>query len=283
MSEMTQLSSDASSQLGLEGKVVVVTGAARGIGEAIARAFGSNKCSVLVADRMKRPDGQQRAQATVDAIVKRGSRAVAMKVDVSDRSQVEKMFQTAVDKFGRVDIFVNNAAIMKGGSLVDMNDVNLQEHFDVNVKGCFYCCQLAAKQMIKQGSGEKIVIISSVDGLEAEEGIVAYSASKAALVLMMKCMAVELARHKINVNAIAPGWVETDMSIPYLNEAHDEGAGKEDPSRLRGQTRTDCRRGTLLSLATFRLRHGIRTSSGRSPDVEHHHKVRRRFGTIHLI
>jgi NAD(P)-dependent dehydrogenase (short-subunit alcohol dehydrogenase family) len=179
---------------------------------------------------MKRPDGQQHAQATVDAIVKRGGRAVAMKVDVSDRSQVEKMFQTAVDKFGRVDIFVNNAAIMKGGSLVDMNDVNLQEHFDVNVKGCFYCCQLAAKQMIKQGSGEKIVIISSVDGLEAEEGIVAYSASKAALVLMMKCMAVELARHKINVNAIAPGWVETDMSIPYLNEALMKELGKRIPA-----------------------------------------------------
>jgi NAD(P)-dependent dehydrogenase (short-subunit alcohol dehydrogenase family) len=153
-----------------------------------------------------------------------------MKVDVSDRSQVEKMFQTAVDKFGRVDIFVNNAAIMKGGSLVDMNDVNLQEHFDVNVKGCFYCCQLAAKQMIKQGSGGKIVIISSVDGLEAEEGIVAYSASKAALVLMMKCMAVELARHKINVNAIAPGWVETDMSIPYLNEALMKELGKRIPA-----------------------------------------------------
>jgi NAD(P)-dependent dehydrogenase (short-subunit alcohol dehydrogenase family) len=153
-----------------------------------------------------------------------------MKVDVSDRAQAEKMFQTAVDKFGRVNVFVNNAAIMKGGSLVDMNDVNLQEHFDVNAKGCFYCCQIAAKQMIKQGSRGKIVIISSVDGLEAEEGIVAYSASKAALVLMMKCMAVELARHKINVNAIAPGWVETDMSTPYLNEALMKELGKRTPA-----------------------------------------------------
>lgn len=213
------MTGNTSSELKLDGKVVVVTGAARGIGEAIARSFGSHKCSVLVADRMKRPDGQQRAQSTVDAIVKNGGRAITMKVDVSDRTQVEKMLQTAVDSFGRVDVFVNNAAIMKGGFLVDMDDVNLQEHFDVNVKGCFYCCQLAAKQMIKQGSGGKIIIIASVDGLEAEEGIVAYSASKAALILMMKCMAVELARHKINVNAIAPGWVETDMSMPYLNDA----------------------------------------------------------------
>jgi NAD(P)-dependent dehydrogenase (short-subunit alcohol dehydrogenase family) len=213
------MTGNTSSELEVDGKVIVVTGAARGIGEAIARSFGSHKCSVLVADRMKRPDGQQRAQSTVDAIVKNGGRAITMKVDVSDRTQVEKMLQTAVDSFGRVDVFVNNAAIMKGGSLVDMDDVNLQEHFDVNVKGCFYCCQLAAKQMIKQSSGGKIIIIASVDGLEAEEGIVAYSASKAALTLMMKCMAVELARHKINVNAIAPGWVETDMSMPYLNDA----------------------------------------------------------------
>jgi len=227
---MTQLSGNTYSQLGLEGKAVVVTGAARGIGEAIARAFGSNKCSVLVADRMKRSDGQQRAQATVDDIMKSGGRAIAMKVDVSDKAQVEKMLQTAIDRFGRVDIFVNNAAIMKGGSLVDMNDVNLQEHFDVNVKGCFYCCQLAARQMIKQGSGGKIVVIASVDGLEAEEGIVAYSASKAALTLMTKCMAVELARHKINVNAIAPGWVETDMTVPYLNDALMKELGKRIPA-----------------------------------------------------
>ena len=230
MSELIQMSANTSSQLGLEGKVVIVTGAARGIGEAIARAFGSSRCTVLVADRMKRPDGQQRTQATVDAITKSGGRAIAMKVDVSERAQVEKMFQTAVDRFGRVDIFVNNAAIMKGGSLVDMTDVNLQEHFDVNVKGCFYCCQLAAKQMIKQGSGGKIIIIASVDGLEAEEGIVAYSASKAALILMMKCMAVELARHKINVNAIAPGWVATDMSIPYMTDELYRELGRRIPA-----------------------------------------------------
>jgi NAD(P)-dependent dehydrogenase (short-subunit alcohol dehydrogenase family) len=224
------MSNNPSFELGLEGRVVVVTGAARGIGEAIARAFGSHKCSVLVADRMKRADGKQRAQALVDTIVKSGGKAFAMKVDVSDKAQVEKMFQSAIDRFGRVDIFVNNAAIMKGGSLVDMNDVNLQEHFDVNVKGCFYCCQLAARQMIKQGSGGKIVVIASVNGMEAEEGIVAYSASKSALILMTKCMAVELASHKINVNAIAPGWVGTDMSIPYMTDALYKELGRRIPA-----------------------------------------------------
>ena len=210
---------ETSSELELKGKVVVVTGAARGIGEAIAKAFGSVGCSVLIADRMRRPDGRQRAEKAAEKIQETGGRAFVMQVDVSDRSQVEKMIQTAVEKFGRIDILVNNAAIMKGRPLLDMDESNIQEHVDVNIKGCFHCCQLAARQMIKQGNGGKIIIISSVDGIEAEEGIVAYSASKAALILMMKCMAVELAPQKINVNAIAPGWVETDMTVPYLNDS----------------------------------------------------------------
>lgn len=207
-----------STDLQLNGKVVIVTGAARGIGEAIARAFGSAKCSVVIADRMRRQDGRQRTEALAKEITESGGQALVMQVDVSDRSQVQRMVQNTIEKFGRVDIFVNNAAIMKGGSLVSMDEKNLQEHLSINVGGCFNCCQLVANQMIKQGSG-KIIIISSVDGMEAEEGIVAYSASKAALILMMKCMAVELAPQGINVNAIAPGWVETDMTVPYLNEA----------------------------------------------------------------
>lgn len=204
--------------LQLSGKVVIVTGAARGIGEAIARAFGSAKCKVVLADRMRRSDGRQRAETLAEEITGFGGQAMVMQVDVSDRVQVESMTQKTLEKFGSVDVFVNNAAIMKGGSLVNMDEKNLQEHLDINVRGCFNCCQLAAKQMIKQGGG-KIIIITSVDGIEAEEGLVAYSASKAALILMMKSMAVELAPHKINVNAIAPGWVETDMTVPYLNDA----------------------------------------------------------------
>ena len=202
----------------LEGKVVIVTGSARGIGEAVAEAFGAAKCKVVIADRMRRTDGRKRCEALAERIAKRGGRSFVMQLDASDRSQVEKMIQATVEKFGRVDVLVNNAAVMRGGSLLEMDEDNLREHFEVNVKGCFTCAQLVAKQMIKQGGGGKIVVISSVDGMEAEEGVVAYSASKAALILMMKCMAVELAPHRINVNAIAPGWVETDMTVPYLNE-----------------------------------------------------------------
>ena len=211
------MSSEYSPDLQLSGKVVVVTGAARGIGEAIARAFGFAKCSVLVADRMKRPDGRSRGEALAKQIEKAGGHALVMQVDISDPEQVEKMFKAAVEKFGRVDVFVNNAAIMKGGFLISTDDKNLQEHLDVNVKGSFHCCQLAANQMIKQGKGGKIIVISSIDGIEGNEGEISYAMSKAALILMTKCMAVELAPHKINVNAIAPGWVATEMSVPYVD------------------------------------------------------------------
>ena len=211
------MSSEYSPDLQLSGKVVVVTGAARGIGEAIARAFGFAKCSVLVADRMKRPDGRSRAETLAKQIEKAGGHALVMQVDIGDPEQVEKMFKAAVEKFGRVDVFVNNAAIMKGGFLVSTDDKNLQEHLDINVKGSFHCCQLAANQMIKQGKGGKIIVISSIDGIEGNEGEISYAMSKAALILMTKCMAVELAPHKINVNAIAPGWVATEMSVPYVD------------------------------------------------------------------
>jgi NAD(P)-dependent dehydrogenase (short-subunit alcohol dehydrogenase family) len=211
------MNSEYSPDLQLSGKVVVVTGAARGIGEAIARAFGFAKCSVLVADRMKRPDGRSRGEALAKQIEKAGGHALVMQVDISDPEQVEKMFKAAVEKFGRVDVFVNNAAIMKGGFLISTDDKNLQEHLDINVKGSFHCCQLAANQMIKQGKGGKIIVISSIDGIEGNEGEISYAMSKAALILMTKCMAVELAPHKINVNAIAPGWVATEMSVPYVD------------------------------------------------------------------
>jgi len=211
------MNSEYSPDLQLAGKVVVVTGAARGIGEAIARAFGLAKCSVLIADRMKRPDGRSRAEALAKDIDKAGGHALVMQVDVSDPTQAEKMIKAAVERFGRVDVFVNNAAIMKGGFLVNTDDKNLQEHLDINVKGSFHCCKLAANQMIKQGKGGKIIVISSIDGIEGNEGEISYAMSKAALILMTKCMAVELAAHKINVNAIATGWVATEMSVPYVD------------------------------------------------------------------
>jgi len=178
---------------------------------------------------MRRQDGRKRCEALAKKIEGLGGQSLVMQLDVSDTGQVEKMIETTLTKFGRVDVLVNNAAIMRGGAFLDVGEENLREHFEVNVKGCFSCCQQVAKQMIKQGSGGKIVIISSVDGIEAEEGVLAYSASKASLIVMMKCMTVELAAHRINVNAIAPGWVETDMTVPYLNESFEKELSRRIP------------------------------------------------------
>jgi NAD(P)-dependent dehydrogenase (short-subunit alcohol dehydrogenase family) len=242
------LSSSPTSSLQLSGKVVIVTGAARGIGEATAQAFGNQKCKVIIADRMKRPDGRTRAEALSRRITDAGGQALVMQVDVSDTAQVEKMFQTTLEKFGRVDVLVNNAAIMKGGYIWDTDEENLQEHLDVNVKGAFKCCQMAAKQMIKQGDGGKIIIISSIDGIEGNEAEIGYSMSKATLILLMKCMAVELGQYKINVNAIAPGWVETEMTVPYLNDALMKEVRKRIP--LGGMAKPEQIAGGVLFLAS---------------------------------
>jgi len=212
------MTGDSSVDFQLEDKVVIVTGSARGIGEAIAEAFGSAKCCVVIADRMARKDGFGRCEALAERINQSGGQGLVTQVDISERTQVEKMIQATLQKFGRVDVLVSNAGMMRGGSLLETDEDNLRQQFEINVKGSFICCQLVAKQMIKQGSGGKIVVISSVSGIEAEEGVLAYSSSKASLNVMVKCMAVELAPHKINVNAIAPGWVETEMTIPYLNK-----------------------------------------------------------------
>jgi len=202
---------------GLDGKVVIVTGAARGIGAAIARAFGQAHAYVILADRMKRPDGRQRCEALVKEIRSNGGKAVIVQTDVSNYSQVERMVEAAVSEFGRLDVLVSNAGIVRAGSALDIDEDNWSENLDINAKGCLFSCQVSAKQMIKQGKGGKIIAITSVDGMAAEEGLISYSASKAAMIMIVKCLAVELAPYKINVNGIAPGWIETEMSVsPFL-------------------------------------------------------------------
>ena len=198
---------------GLDGKVAIVTGAARGIGAAIARAFGQAYAHVVLADRMSRPDGRQRCEVLVKEIRSVGGRAIIVQTDVSNYSQVERMVETAVSEFGRLDVLVSNAGVAREGSALEIDEDNWYENLDTNAKGCLFCCQVAAKQMIKQGKGGKIIAITSIDGMAAEEGLISYSASKAAVIMIVKCLAVELAPYRINVNGIAPGWIETEMSM----------------------------------------------------------------------
>ncbi len=197
----------------LKGKVVVVTGAARGNGEAIARGFAEAGAKLVLCDKLS-----EKVEAVARDLRTAGVGAIAVPADVSEYQEVKRAIETAVENFRRIDVLVNNAGVLRGGTAVEVNPENWDENFDINAKGCFYFCQLVARQMIKQREGGKIITISSVSGLAAEESTACYSASKAAVIMFTKVLAVELAPHKINVNSIAPGWVDTEMVRPFLTD-----------------------------------------------------------------
>jgi NAD(P)-dependent dehydrogenase (short-subunit alcohol dehydrogenase family) len=217
---------------GLDGKAVIVTGAARGIGAAIARAFGLAHADVLLADRMKRLDGRRRCESLATEIVSAGRKARVVQTDVSDYGQVERMVETADSEFGGLDILVANAGVAKDKPALEIDEENWNENLTINAKGCLNCCRAAAKQMIRQGRGGKIVAISSIDGIAAETGLLSYSASKAAVNMIVKCLALELSPYRINVNGIAPGWVESEMSVGDLSADRVEALRKALKERI---------------------------------------------------
>jgi NAD(P)-dependent dehydrogenase (short-subunit alcohol dehydrogenase family) len=191
----------------LRDKVAIITGAGRGIGKAIALAFAREGADVVVTARTVSEITKTAAQ--IKAL---GHRALAIKTDVSSKEDVKVMTNRTIQDFGKVDILVNNAGTFQTGLVVDMLEKDWDNVFNVNLKGTLYCSQLMARQMIKQGSGGKIINIASIDGLLAEVDNGVYCCSKAAIIALTRNLAVELAPYKINVNAIAPGAIETAMS-----------------------------------------------------------------------
>jgi len=188
----------------LEGKVAIVTGGAQGIGRAICLRYAKEGAKVVVADLKL-----EGAQAVADEIHAAGGQAVAVAVDVRDQSQVQKMVDTAVETFGGVDILVNNAGVGKIIPFFETTEQDWDFIFDVNCKGLLWCSQAAARRMIEQGRGGKIINLASQAGRRGEAHVLAYCASKACVISMTQSMALALAPHKINVNAIAPGIVDT--------------------------------------------------------------------------
>jgi 3-oxoacyl-[acyl-carrier protein] reductase len=195
-------------ELRFDGKVAVVTGASRGIGKATALALAKEGCTVVVNyDR-----SQDKAHEVVEAIKAVKARAIAVRCDVSIRKEVETMFKTTVDDFGKVDILVNNAGIGVMAPILETTDELWDRTLDVNLKGAFLCTQVAAKYMMQRRYG-KIVNISSNSGFGvACWGETAYAASKAGVIQLTKSAAFELGQYGINVNCVAPGFVDTDMS-----------------------------------------------------------------------
>ncbi len=188
----------------LEGKVAIVTGGAQGMGRAIALRYTQEGAKVVIGD-LKIDE----AQKVADEIRSNGGKATAVAVDVRNQEQVEAMVDTAVNEFGGLDILVNNAGVGRIIPFLETTEQDWNFMFDINCKGLLWCSQAAARVMIRQGRGGKIINLASQAGRRGEAYVLAYCASKACVISMNQSMALALAEHKINVNAIAPGVVDT--------------------------------------------------------------------------
>ncbi len=191
----------------LDGKVAIVTGASRGIGRAIALSLAADGAQVVV----NYASSGAAADAVVAEIVGMGSQAIALQADVSKADQVEALFSATLEKWSRVDVLVNNAGITRDTLLLRMKPEDWQAVIDLNLTGVFLCTRAASKIMLKQKSG-RIVNISSVVGEMGNPGQANYSAAKAGVLGFTKSVAKELASRGITVNAVAPGFIATDMT-----------------------------------------------------------------------
>jgi 3-oxoacyl-[acyl-carrier protein] reductase len=207
----------------LQGLVAVVTGAGSGIGRASAVEFAREGASVVAADL-----NAASAAETADQILSAGGQAESVQVDVTQRSQVEQMVKTAVDKFGRLDVLYNNAGLPQSFTpFEDSTDELFDRIFNVNVKGVFYGCRAAIPQMKAQGGGV-ILNTASTAGIRPRPGLAVYAASKGAVITMTKALAIELAPFRIRVVSINPVATDTPMLPSFIGveQGADEAEGR---------------------------------------------------------
>ena len=187
----------------LQDKVAIVTGGAQGIGEAIVRAFAAEGARVVIADV-----AQDKAGALAQDI---GDNALAVRLDVRDPASIDATVKAAVERFGGIDILVNNAAVFDMQPLLEATEASFDRQFAINVKGLFFMLQAVAKQLVDQGRGGKIINMSSQAGRRGEPLLPVYCATKAAVISLTQSFGLDLIQHGIYVNAIAPGVVDTPM------------------------------------------------------------------------
>ncbi len=190
-----------------EKQTIVVTGGSRGIGRAICIALAGPEATVYFNYATNR----QAASETEERAGEAGGQAVGICADIASETAMTDFFQRILSETGRIDVLVNNAGTTRDGLLVRMKAIDWDNVMDVNLKGAFLCAKIAAKTMIKQHSG-RIINISSVVGVTGNSGQANYSASKAGMIGFTKAVAKELASRNITVNAVAPGYIETDMT-----------------------------------------------------------------------
>ena len=201
----------------LTDKVAVVTGAAQGIGRAIVETLAKRGADVLLADL----NVEKARTAAKEIVVDTGRRAIAVHVDVADNASAKAMIDRAIAEFGRIDILINNAGTTRDNLIVRMSEADWDLIINVNLKGAWNCAKAAIRPMMKQRYGH-IVNITSVSGLAGQAGQTNYSSSKAGLIGFTKALAKEVGSRNITVNAIAPGFIQTDLTADLPQELKDK-------------------------------------------------------------
>lgn len=207
----------------LKGKIALVTGAAKGIGRAIALALAADGATVVVNYNGSR----EKAEQTLEEVRKLGSDGMVYQCNVADTAAADVMVKDIIRTYGRLDILVNNAGITRDNLIMRMSEEDFDAVIDANLKGCFNTIKAASRQLLKQREG-RIINITSVSGILGNAGQANYSASKAGIIGLTKTMAREMASRGITVNAIAPGFVETDMT-QVLSDSVKEAATAQIP------------------------------------------------------
>ena len=198
-------------------KVALVTGASRGIGRGIALELASKGYAVAI----NYSGNEEKANEVAEAVRELGQKALVVKADVSVESDVKEMVKSVINEFGSLDVLVNNAGITRDNLLMRMKEAEFDQVIDTNLKGVFLCMKTVSRQMMKQRSG-KIINISSVVGLSGNPGQINYVAAKSGVIGMTKTAAKELASRNISVNAVAPGFIDTEMTNELSDEIKEE-------------------------------------------------------------
>jgi NAD(P)-dependent dehydrogenase (short-subunit alcohol dehydrogenase family) len=251
----------------LNNQVALVTGAGQGIGKAAAMALAAAGAHVVVADI-----DQQKAEATADAILARQKKALAVQADVGDLAEIDRMVRQTLDRFGQIDVLLNNAGVTRRADIMDLTEADWDRIHRVNAKGVFFCLQRVAREMIPRRSG-RIINIASIAG-KGYEGTsnAAYAASKGAVIALTKTAAQQLGRHNINVNSVCPGVTRTALSeANLLVRAQEAGVSVEEMDRRRAEVIPLKRANDpedIAAMVVFLASPGARNITGQSFNID---------------